>query len=57
MNETQAQTRLEQIRQNILAESVSTSEIVELESLKEFIRPGDTFLAEWAGIPEEEFCK
>ena len=57
MTNKEIHNRLEQIRQSILAESVSTSELVELEYWKDFIKPDDTLLAQWAGIPEEEFCK
>jgi len=44
--------RLEYLRQEILAEKISYSEIVELQDLKEFISPEDTLLLEWAGVPE-----
>ncbi len=49
--------RLEYLRGCIRAESISYGEIAELESLADSIEPGDVELAEWAGIPEEEFAK
>lgn len=50
----QIQSRLWRIREAIKAESVSYSEIVELQSLVDFIEPGDTLLLEWAGVPENK---
>lgn len=44
--------RLEYLRGEIEAERISTGEIVELQSLVEFIPEGDTLLLEWAGVPE-----
>jgi len=44
--------RLEQIRKSIEAESISFDEIVELESLVDWIESGDVQLLEWAGVPE-----
>ena len=49
--------RLESIRKAIIAENISYGEIAELQSLEKYIQPGDVLLAEWAGIPEEEFNK
>lgn len=46
------QKRLEYIRGEIEAERISYEEIAELQSLAEFIEPGDTLLLEWAGLPE-----
>lgn len=40
--------RLEYIRKQILNECISYSEIVELQSLKEHIEPGDILLLQWA---------
>ncbi len=49
--------RLEYLRGEIRAERISWYELAELQSLAEFIEPGDVELAEWAGIPEEEFLR
>src|SRR5687768_15019522 len=46
------QERLEYLRGEIRTERISYSEIAELQSLKKHIKPSDTELAEWAGIPE-----
>ena len=46
--------RLEYLRGEIEKECISTAEIAELESLKNYIEPGDTVLLEWAGVPEFE---
>lgn len=46
------QERLEQLRAQIEAERMSWGEIAELQSLAEFIDPGDVQLLEWAGTPE-----
>lgn len=47
---------LERIRQAIEDENVSYSDIVELQNHTEEIKQlGDPILAEWAGIPEDEF--
>jgi hypothetical protein len=50
MNEIQK--RLEYLRGEIEAECISYEEIVELESLKEYISPDDVVLLEWAGVAE-----
>lgn len=47
--------RLEYLRGEIRAERISQGELHELQGLAGHIEPGDTELAEWAGIPEEEF--
>ena len=47
-----AQERLEYLREQIIAEHISFGEIFELQSLVNFIEPGDTLLLEWAGVPE-----
>lgn len=44
--------RLEQLRDEILAESISTDEIVELQGLSDFIKDGDALLLEWAEVEE-----
>ena len=51
MNNT-IKKRLEYIRKEIEAERISTGEILELQSLAEYIEPGDVLLLEWAGVPE-----
>lgn len=50
--ESAARQRLEYLRSQIQAESISYGEIAELESLAEFIAPGDVELLEWAGVEE-----
>ena len=47
-----APERLEYLRGQIEAEQISYSEISELQSLAEFIEPGDVQLLQWAGVPE-----
>jgi hypothetical protein len=49
-----AKQRLEYLRGEIEAERVSYGEIAELQSLVEYIEPGDVLLLEWAGVPEGE---
>jgi hypothetical protein len=44
--------RLKQLREAIENERISMDEIAELQSLSDFIDPGDTTLLEWAGVPE-----
>jgi hypothetical protein len=44
--------RLEYLRSQIRAESISMGEIAELQSLADQIEPGDVELLEWAGVPE-----
>lgn len=44
--------RLEYLRSQIEAESISYGEIAELQSLTGHIEPGDVQLLEWAGAPE-----
>jgi len=46
------QQRLEYLRSQIEAESISYSEISELQGLAEFIDKSDVQLLEWAGVPE-----
>jgi hypothetical protein len=52
---THAQIRLEYLRGELRAGTMSYGEQAELEGLKDHIQPGDVELAEAAGIPEEEF--
>ena len=47
-------SRLEEIRAEILAERVSQDEICTLQFLSKYIHPSDTLLLEWAGVPEDE---
>ena len=54
-HETYIAARLEEIRAAIEAENISYGEIAEPQSLAEHIQSGDVLLAEWAGIPEEDF--
>jgi len=44
--------RLEYLRGEIKAERISYGEIVELQSLVDYIEPDDILLLEWAGVPE-----
>lgn len=46
------QTTLEDIRQSIERGDISYGEIATLQSLAEYIEPGDVELLEWAGVPE-----
>lgn len=46
--------RLEYLRGEIEAERISTSEIVELQSLVDYIEQDDVQLLEWAGVTENE---
>lgn len=52
-----AKKRLEELRKIIRSQCVSYGELAELQSLAKYIEAGDVELAEWAGIPEEEFAK
>jgi hypothetical protein len=54
MNAKNAKLKLQKIRESINSECVSYGELVELESLKEYIEKGDVQLLEWAGVPENE---
>lgn len=53
-NEEIIKKRLEYLRQELRAECISLGEIAELQSLKEFIEPGDVELLEAAGVPEAQ---
>tara|TARA_R110001599_G_scaffold15915_1_gene65665 strand:- start:598 stop:774 length:177 start_codon:yes stop_codon:yes gene_type:complete len=44
--------RLEYLRQEIRAERISYGEIVELQSLVDYIDDGDVELLQWAGVEE-----
>ena len=46
--------RLEYLRDQIIDEHISYSEIVELQSLAKHIDSGDVVLLEWAGVLEHE---
>ena len=46
--------RLEELREEIIKERISTGEIAELQSLAQYIDPSDVELLEWAGVPEFE---
>ena len=54
MGSKRIKNRLEYLRGEIEAERISYCEIAELQSLAEYIEPGDTVLLEWAGVPESE---
>ena len=56
MANDQIKARLEYLRGEIKAERISYGEIVELQSLAEYIEPGDVVLLEWAGVPEGGCC-
>lgn len=45
--------RLEYLRGELRAERISTGELVELQSLVQYIAPGDVELLEAAGVPED----
>lgn len=51
-NDALNKQRLEYLRSQIDAERISTYEVVELQSLVEYIDSGDVQLLEWAGVPE-----
>jgi hypothetical protein len=46
--------RLEELRKEIRNENISYGEIVELQSMKQYIDPNDVELLEFAGVPEFE---
>lgn len=48
----QIRARLEELRAVLRSESISYGEMAELQSLAEFIEPGDVELLEPAGVPE-----
>lgn len=51
---TPIEERLEYLRGQIRAESISYGEIAELQSLAPHISSDDVELLEWAGVPEHE---
>ncbi len=55
MTTPEIKARLEYLRGCIRAENISYGELSELQDLAPYIESGDNELAEWAGIPEEEF--
>ena len=62
--ELKIKKRLEELKNAIQGEGISYGEIVELQSLAEYIDPSDTLLLEWAGVKEfneeeeeEEMCE
>lgn len=52
LTEADVNKRLEYLRGEIKAERIGYSEIVELQSLAEYIKPDDVELLQWAGVPE-----
>ena len=48
----QIKKELEYLRQELRAERISYGELAELQSLAEYIEPGDSELLEAAGVPE-----
>lgn len=50
--ESRAKERIDYLREQVINENISYSEIAELQSLVEFIEPSDTQMLEWAGAPE-----
>lgn len=52
VKESKAKKRLEYLRQEIRAERISYQELAELQSLAQYIDPGDIELLEPAGVPE-----
>lgn len=55
MTSPEIRARLEALRAALRSESISYGELAELQVLAPYIEGGDTELAEWAGIPEDEF--
>ena len=52
MKQSEIKERLEYLRQELRKECISMGELFELESLAEYIEPGDVELLEPAGVPE-----
>ena len=50
---TKQKQRLEYLRGEIRAESISYGEIAELQSLAKYIESNDVELLEWAGVKEK----
>jgi len=51
-NDDRIRERLDYLRSEIEAERISYAELSELQSLAEWIDPGDCVLLEWAGVAE-----
>jgi hypothetical protein len=51
-DDTSVKRRLEELREELRAERISYGELLELQSLADYIEPGDVELLEWAGVPE-----
>lgn len=54
MSIEEVKARLEYLRGEIEEERISYGEIFELQSLAEYIEPGNVLLLEWASVPEYE---
>lgn len=54
MNKDNIAKRLEYLREQIRPEKISYGEIVELQSLAEFVPKSDIELMEWIKLKEEE---
>jgi len=52
MDAEKSKERLEELRTELRAECISFGELVELNSLVEFIEEGDVELLQAAGVPE-----
>ena len=52
MSNNTIKERLEYLRGELRAERISYAELAELQSLAEYIEPGDVELLEAAGVPE-----
>ena len=53
-HEDDAKARLEELRIELRAERMSYGELAELQSLADYIEPGDVELLEAAGVPEHD---
>ena len=49
----QIKKRLEYLRNELRNQCISYGELIELQSLSEYIEPGDVELLEAAGVPEQ----
>ncbi|MCP5375229.1 MAG: hypothetical protein H6743_03945 [Rickettsiaceae bacterium] len=52
MSKETIKERLAYLKSQIEQENISTEELIELQSLSQYIDPSDTLLLEWAGVPE-----
>lgn len=52
MDNKKIQSRLEYLRYELMAERISIGELIELQSLSEYIDSNDKQLLEAAGVPE-----